>query len=113
MELGNKIRELRLKKSATQEQLAKQLHVSAQCVSKWETGPIPMPDRLSPLQMRFSKRTQTGTDKGRNVFCCSFYAVFLRTPGKLSPLTALTPVPVPRIQLPAGKEDTPQRWGTS
>ena len=43
MELGNKIRELRLKKSATQEQLAKQLHVSAQCVSKWETG-VTMPD---------------------------------------------------------------------
>lgn len=43
MELGNKIRELRLKKSATQEQLARQLHVSAQCVSKWETG-VTMPD---------------------------------------------------------------------
>ena len=43
MELGNKIRELRLKKTVTQEQLARQLHVSAQCVSKWETG-VTMPD---------------------------------------------------------------------
>ena len=38
MELGSKIRELRLKKSATQEQLANELMVTAQCVSKWETG---------------------------------------------------------------------------
>lgn len=43
MELGNKIRELRLKKSATQEQLANELMVTAQCVSKWENG-VTMPD---------------------------------------------------------------------
>lgn len=43
MELGNKIRELRLKKSATQEQIAKRLGVSAQCISKWENN-VTMPD---------------------------------------------------------------------
>ena len=50
MELGNKIRELRLKKSATQEQLARQLHVSAQCVSKWETGVV-VPDTENVLRL--------------------------------------------------------------
>lgn len=45
MELGNKIRELRLKKSVTQEQLAKRMGVSAQCVSKWENN-VTMPDIL-------------------------------------------------------------------
>lgn len=43
MQLGNKIRELRLNKSVTQEELAKQMRVSTQCVSKWENN-ITMPD---------------------------------------------------------------------
>ncbi|MGI5894712.1 MAG: helix-turn-helix domain-containing protein [Candidatus Merdivicinus sp.] len=43
VELGNKIRELRLKRSTTQEELARQLNVSAQCVSKWENN-VTMPD---------------------------------------------------------------------
>lgn len=38
MEMGNKIKTLRLAKSMTQEQLARALHVSAQAVSKWELG---------------------------------------------------------------------------
>ncbi len=36
--LGNKIRELRIKKGLTQEQLAAALNVSPQAVSKWETA---------------------------------------------------------------------------
>lgn len=43
MELGNKIKSLRLKSGLTQEQLAEQLGISAQSVSKWETA-VAMPD---------------------------------------------------------------------
>ena len=43
MEMGNKIRCLRLKASLTQEQLAEQLGISAQAVSKWENN-VSMPD---------------------------------------------------------------------
>lgn len=38
IDIGSKIKTLRLSKSMTQEQLAKALHVSAQTVSKWENG---------------------------------------------------------------------------
>ena len=38
IDIGSKIKTLRLSKSMTQEQLAKALHVSAQAVSKWEIG---------------------------------------------------------------------------
>jgi transcriptional regulator with XRE-family HTH domain len=43
MELGKKIRQLRLKAKLTQEQLAQQLGLGAQSVSKWENGAA-MPD---------------------------------------------------------------------
>ena len=43
MELGEKIKELRLKRRWTQEELANELGVSAQTVSKWENQII-MPD---------------------------------------------------------------------
>ena len=38
MEIGNKIKFLRRKAGLTQEQLGNRLNVSAQSVSKWETG---------------------------------------------------------------------------
>ena len=38
IDIGSKIKTLRLSKSMTKEQLAKALHVSAQAVSKWENG---------------------------------------------------------------------------
>ena len=38
MNIGNKIAELRKAKGMTQEQLGRQLGVSAAAVSKWETG---------------------------------------------------------------------------
>ena len=43
MELGKKIRQLRFKAGLTQEQLADQLGISAQSVSKWENA-VAMPD---------------------------------------------------------------------
>lgn len=49
MELGKKIRQLRFKAGLTQEQLAEQMGVVPQSVSKWETGAA-MPDiSLLPL----------------------------------------------------------------
>lgn len=38
MDVGNKIKQLRFKAGMTQEQLAGRLGISAQSVSKWETG---------------------------------------------------------------------------
>lgn len=43
IEIGNQIRSLRLAAGMTQEQLAQELHISAQAVSKWETNTT-MPD---------------------------------------------------------------------
>ena len=43
MNIGNKIKQLRLKSGLTQEQLAAKLGISAQSVSKWETE-VTMPD---------------------------------------------------------------------
>ena len=49
MNIGNKIKQLRLKAGLTQEQLAMNLGISAQSVSKWETA-VTMPDiSLLPL----------------------------------------------------------------
>lgn len=44
--IGEKIAELRRKNGMTQEELASLLGISAQSVSKWETGATPMPDIL-------------------------------------------------------------------
>ena len=38
MNIGNRIKELRVKNKITQEELAKSLQVSTQAVSKWENG---------------------------------------------------------------------------
>ena len=43
MEIGNKIKQLRVKAKLTQEQLAERLGISAQSISKWETA-VTMPD---------------------------------------------------------------------
>lgn len=49
MDIGNKIKRLRQKVGATQEQLGEKLGVTAQSISKWETG-VTMPDiTLLPL----------------------------------------------------------------
>ena len=44
-DFGNRIKSLRLSRSMTQEQLAQKLGVTAQAVSKWESG-TNMPDIL-------------------------------------------------------------------
>jgi len=58
--IGRRIKELRLSKRLTQDELADQLGITAQAVSKWETG-ITMPDigMLLPL----SKILQVGVDE--------------------------------------------------
>ena len=38
MELGSRIRALRVDRGLTQDELAQALHVTGQAVSKWETG---------------------------------------------------------------------------
>lgn len=43
MNIGNKIKQLRLTSGLTQEQLASKLNISAQSISKWETG-VTLPD---------------------------------------------------------------------
>ena len=43
MELNEKLKELRIRSNMSQEQLAEQLHVTRQTVSKWEQG-INQPD---------------------------------------------------------------------
>ena len=44
--LGSIIREYRMKKSLTQEQLGQELGVSTQCVSRWENG-VTLPDVMT------------------------------------------------------------------
>ena len=53
--IGNRIKELRMKKGVTQEALADVLHISSQAVSKWELG-IASPDicLLVPLADYFA-----------------------------------------------------------
>ena len=41
MDIGNRIKQLRIKNKVTQEELAKALQVSTQAVSKWENGGSP------------------------------------------------------------------------
>ena len=43
MNFAKKCRELRMKKAATQEQMATALNLSSQAISKWETG-LTLPD---------------------------------------------------------------------
>ena len=38
MEIGERLREIRLAKNYSQEQLATEIHVSRQTISNWETG---------------------------------------------------------------------------
>ncbi|MBQ8292258.1 MAG: helix-turn-helix transcriptional regulator [Bacilli bacterium] len=56
MNIGNRIKELRVKKKITQEELAKALQVSTQAVSKWENGGSPDLE-LVPLIATYFKVT--------------------------------------------------------
>jgi len=66
MSIGEKIRELRRGKKLTQEQLAEYLSVSAQAVSKWETGlTCPDIDMLPRLAVLFGVTTDELLDVDR------------------------------------------------
>ena len=69
MDLGNRIKTLRLERSMTQEQLAQKLGLTAQAISKWESG-TNMPDiqMLPDLSVIFGVTIDdlfTMTDKSR------------------------------------------------
>lgn len=58
MNLGEKIRQLRVERRLTQEQLAEKLYVSFQTVSKWETGTTsPDLSQIVPLARLFGITT--------------------------------------------------------
>ena len=46
MEIGSKLRQARQRTGMTQEQVAREIHVSRQTISNWETGKS-LPDVLS------------------------------------------------------------------
>ena len=53
MSISNVIKELRLKKEITQEELAKKLNISTQAVSKWENGGSPDIDMIPAIAEYF------------------------------------------------------------
>lgn len=57
MNIGNKIKELRVKKKVTQEELAKVLQVSTQAVSKWENGGSPDLELVPSIATYFNVTT--------------------------------------------------------
>jgi len=66
-EIGKLIKEKRIAKSMTQEELAKKLYVSNKTISKWETGKgIPSVDLLMPISEALDielKNLLTGNNK--------------------------------------------------
>ena len=57
MNIGNKIKELRVKNKVTQEELAKVLQVSTQAVSKWENGGSPDLELVPSIATYFNVTT--------------------------------------------------------
>ena len=57
MNIGNKIKDLRVKNKVTQEELAKALHVSTQAVSKWENGGSPDLELVPSIATYFNVTT--------------------------------------------------------
>lgn len=57
MNIGNKIKELRVKNKVTQEELAKALQVSTQAVSKWENGGSPDLELVPSIATYFNVTT--------------------------------------------------------
>ena len=53
--IGNIIRELRCSRNLTQEQLAENLNITAQAISKWENN-IGMPDISQVVFIQFKRR---------------------------------------------------------
>ena len=57
MSIGDKIKELRIKKGITQEELATKLNISTQAVSKWENGGYPDLDLVPEIANYFNVTT--------------------------------------------------------
>ena len=57
MNIGNKIKDLRVKNKVTQEELTKALHVSTQAVSKWENGGSPDLELVPSIATYFNVTT--------------------------------------------------------
>ncbi|MCI6014159.1 MAG: helix-turn-helix transcriptional regulator [Coprobacillus sp.] len=57
MNIGNRIKQLRIKNKVTQEELAKALQVSTQAVSKWENGGSPDLELVPSIALYFNVTT--------------------------------------------------------
>lgn len=66
MNIGNRIKELRIKNKVTQEELAKALQVSAQAVSKWENGGSPDLELVPTIATYFNVTTDCLFDMKEN-----------------------------------------------
>ena len=67
MSIGDKIKELRIEKGITQEELAIKLNISTQAVSKWENGGYPDLDLVPEIANYFNVTTDFLFDR-ENVF---------------------------------------------
>ena len=69
MNIGNRIKELRIKNKVTQEELAKALQISTQAVSKWENGGSPDLELVPSIATYFNVTTDYLFDtKENNIF---------------------------------------------
>ena len=69
MDIGNRIKQLRIKNKVTQEELAKALQVSTQAVSKWENGGSPDLELVPSIATYFNVTTDYLFDmKENNIF---------------------------------------------
>ncbi len=66
MNIGNRIKELRVKNKVTQEELAKALQVSTQAVSKWENGGSPDLELVPSIATYFNVATDYLFDMKEN-----------------------------------------------
>ncbi|MDY3898696.1 MAG: helix-turn-helix transcriptional regulator [Bacilli bacterium] len=82
MNIGNRIKELRIKNKVTQEELAKALQISTQAVSKWENGGSPDLELVPSIATYFNVTTDYLFDmKENNIFdiekkTCKVYTKF-------------------------------------
>ena len=66
MNIGNRIKELRIKNKVTQEELANALHISTQAVSKWENGGSPDLELVPEIAAYFNVTTDYLFDLKQN-----------------------------------------------
>lgn len=93
MDFSEKIYALRKNKDYTQEQLAEQLDVSRQSISKWEAGQaMPEPDKIVALADLFGVTTD-----------------YLLRPAEAENLPETAATPGPQAQMPAPSETTERK----